>query len=153
MGVIFVTGMSGAGKSTVLCELARRGFETVDTDYGPWCHESDGALVWDEEKMSSLLATPRSGVLYLSGTVSNQGRFYHRFDAVVLLNAPQEILFQRLKTRTTNDYGKRDVEREEIRHNIREVEPLLRATATHEIDTTGPLESVVARLIRIGDTI
>jgi predicted ATPase len=28
--------MSGTGKSTVLDELRRRGYHTVDTDYGDW---------------------------------------------------------------------------------------------------------------------
>jgi dephospho-CoA kinase len=31
MVAIFLTGMSGVGKSSVLAELARRGFDTVDT--------------------------------------------------------------------------------------------------------------------------
>jgi len=82
-----VTGMSGAGKSTALRELERQGFQTVDTDYGSWCHEVDGDNVWDEMKMSSLLAGARDDVLYLSGTVANQGQCYDRFDAVVLLTA------------------------------------------------------------------
>jgi hypothetical protein len=37
--------------------------------------------------MSSLLAEARDDVLYLSGTVANQGQCYDRFDAVVLLTA------------------------------------------------------------------
>ena len=36
-----MTGMSGTGKSTVLAELARRGFETVDTDEGDGTHWID----------------------------------------------------------------------------------------------------------------
>ena len=85
MGVVLVTGMSGVGKSTVLRELGRRGFATVDTDYGSWCHETDGEMLWDEPRMALFLAAERADVLFLSGTVSNQGRFYDKFDAVVLL--------------------------------------------------------------------
>jgi hypothetical protein len=40
----------------------------------------------DEERVQELLAE-EGLTLYLSGTVSNQGRFYDRFDAVVLLSA------------------------------------------------------------------
>lgn len=150
MGVVFVTGMSGVGKSTVLRELDCRGFETVDTDYGAWCHEVDGDRLWDEQKVSSLLALDRAGVLYLSGTVSNQGKFYDGFDAVVLLTAPHQLLFQRLKTRTTNGYGKSDAEIEEIGHYLLTVEPLLRETSTHEISTACSVEEVVTALIQIG---
>ena len=150
MGVVLVTGMSGAGKSTVLSELARQGLATVDTDYGSWCHEVDGDYQWDEQKMSSILAEPQPEVLYVSGTVSNQGQFYDRFEAVVLLTAPQDLLFHRLATRTTNNYGKSEAERQEIGHYIRTVEPMLRKTATHVINTAGSVQAVVARLIEIG---
>jgi broad-specificity NMP kinase len=150
MGVVFVTGMSGAGKSTVLGELDRQGFDTVDTDYGSWCHDVDGDNKWDEPKISSLLAKERAGVLYLSGTVSNQGRFYDQFDAVVLLTAPHQVLFDRLGTRNTNGYGKSPAERAEIGRYLLTVEPLLRQSSTHEISTDCSVEEVVAALINIG---
>jgi len=41
-----VTGMSGAGKSTALAELGRRGFPVVDTDspaWSEWIPPADGA--------------------------------------------------------------------------------------------------------------
>ena len=33
---ILITGMSGNGKTSVLDELARRGYCTVETDVGGW---------------------------------------------------------------------------------------------------------------------
>jgi dephospho-CoA kinase len=33
----------------------------------------------------------------------NQGRFYDRFDAVVLLSAPAEVILDRIARRTTHD--------------------------------------------------
>ena len=100
--------MSGTGKSTALAELERRGFRVVDTDEPPWSEwsEADGGYVWREDLMADLLAGDDGPTLYVSGTVSNQGRFYARFDAVVLLSAPAEVLLRRIETRTTNDYGK-----------------------------------------------
>jgi hypothetical protein len=41
-------------------------------------------------------------------------------------------------------------ERELILGHLREVEPLLRATCTHEIDATQPLADVVEQLVEIG---
>jgi len=38
---VLVTGMSGTGKSTVLAELARRGFQVVETDDAPWSESSE----------------------------------------------------------------------------------------------------------------
>jgi dephospho-CoA kinase len=149
---ILVTGMSGTGKSTTLAELEKRGFRVVDTDDRPWSEwsEHDGGYVWREDLVGELLAGDDGPTLYVSGTVSNQGRFYERFDAVVLLSAPVDVLLRRIETRTTNEYGKATEERELILQHVAEVEPLLRATCTHEIDTTQPVSEVVAQLVEIG---
>jgi dephospho-CoA kinase len=144
--------MSGTGKSTALIELERRGFDVVDTDEPPWSEwsDEDGGYVWRDDLMTELLARDDGPTLYVSGTVSNQGRFYSRFDAVVLLSAPASVLLQRLESRTTNDYGKSSEQRELILSHLAEVEPLLRASCTHEIDATQPIADVVAQLLEIG---
>jgi len=79
-----------------------------------------------------------------------KGVFYPHFDAVVLLSAPAQVLLSRIATRTTNDYGKTDEERDLILRHVAEVEPLLRATCTHEIDASQPSDAVVEQLIAIG---
>ena len=60
------------------------------------------------------------------------------------------VLLSRIASRTTNDYGKTAEERDLILGHLDEVEPLLRATCTHEIDATQPVEKVVAELVTIG---
>ncbi len=147
-----MTGMSGTGKSTALIELQKRGFDVVDTDAGDWSvwSDSEGGYVWREDRIAELLEREEGRTLYVSGTVSNQGRFYPRFDAVVLLHSPAEVLLRRLATRTTNDYGKSSDDRDLILRHVDEVEPLLRATCTHEVDATLPVERVVAELVSIG---
>ena len=144
--------MSGTGKSTALAELGKRGLEVVDTDEPGWTRwsDQDAALVWREGRIAELLAAEREVPLYVSGTVPNQGRFYRDFDAIVLLSAPAEVLLNRIASRTTNDYGKSAEERDLILEHLAEVEPLLRATCTHEIDAAQPLETVVAELAAIG---
>jgi dephospho-CoA kinase len=144
--------MSGTGKSTALAELERRGFQVAETDEPPWSEwsDDDGGYVWREDLIAELLSREDGPTLYVSGTVSNQGRFYPRFDAVVLLSAPAEVLVRRLEERTMNDYGKTSEERLLVLSQLAEVEPLLRATCTHEIDATRPASEVVAELVEIG---
>jgi dephospho-CoA kinase len=144
--------MSGTGKSSALAELRRFGFEVVDTDEPAWTEWSDreGGYVWHEDRIRNLLARDAGPPLYVSGTVSNQGKFYGQFDAVVLLSAPAEVLLDRLVSRTTNVYGKALEERELVLRDLAEVEPLLRRTCTHEIDGTQPLAVVVEQLARLG---
>lgn len=150
---VLVTGMSGTGKSSALAALSRGGFDVVDTDEPGWTEWSDSedGYVWREHRIAQLLDREDGPTLYVSGTVSNQGRFYHRFDAIVLLSAPAEVLLRRIEDRTTNPYGKSPQERELILHHLAEVEPLLRRTCTHEIDASRPLADVVAQLAALGE--
>jgi len=83
------------------------------------------------------------------GGRSSSKSFYPRFDAVVLLSAPVDVLLRRIDARTTNDYGKTAEERALILSHVAEVAPLLRATCTHEIDATQQLDDVVAQLVEI----
>jgi hypothetical protein len=65
----------------------RRGYTTIDTDYGGW--ELPGAL-WDEPRMSALLAEHTT--IAVSGTAQNQGRFYDRFEHVVYENVVVRVV-------------------------------------------------------------
>ena len=131
---ILVTGMSGTGKSTVLRELRQRGHLTVDTDYNAW-ELPDGS--WDEPRMDTLL-TQYSDVI-VSGTVENQGRFYDRFEHVVLLSAPAEVILDRVRHRINNPYGTTARQQDEILQYLRTVEPLLRRGATLDLDGRRPV--------------
>jgi hypothetical protein len=77
--------------------------------------------------------------------------FYDRFDAVVLMTAPIEVIVHRLRTRTTNDFGKSAAEEAKILRDLAEFEPVLRSGATHELDTTGTVDDVVDSLIAVAD--
>ena len=129
MARVLLTGMSGAGKSTLLVAVAGRGYRTVDTDYDGW--ELPGAL-WDEPRMSALLAEHTT--IAVGGTAQNQGRFYDRFEHVVYLRVPLEVLLHRVRVRTNNPYGKTAEEQADITRYVAEVEPLIRRSATLELD-------------------
>jgi dephospho-CoA kinase len=149
MTVVLVTGMSGTGKSSAL-ELARRGHRVVDTDYDGWTEGEPGAeRLWREDRIEALLEEHGDGVLFVSGCAENQGKFYSRFDAVVLLSAPADVILERVCGRESNDFGKTPAERDLILQDLATFEPLLRAGATVEIDTRASLAEVVDQLERI----
>jgi adenylate kinase family enzyme len=159
MSRVLVTGMSGTGKSSALAELARRGYRVVDTDDPGWreyredAESSDelhhGEWLWVEERMTGLLDSDDGRTLFVQGCVRNQGKFYDRFDAVVLLSAPADVILDRIARRTTNDYGKTPLERAMIMDDLAKVEPLLRAGCSHELDASRPLDELVDYLIAI----
>jgi len=147
---ILLTGMSGTGKSTVSGELATRGYRAINMDDPGWsAYAPDGDWIWREERVREALAHEEGKVLFVSGCATNQVQFYPQFDAIVLFSAPPEVLIARLATRTNNPCGKHPDELAEVLGYLQTVEPRLRRSATHEIDTRAPLEEVVATVLRL----
>src|SRR5215471_7099254 len=141
--------MSATGKSSVIGALAARGYQAVDTDDG-WCETlPDGRQRWREEAVEQLLAIEDADMLFVAGCEENQVRFHPRFDVVILLSAPAEILAERLASRTGNPYGKSPGELRRVLDDLQAVEPLLRRTAVHEIRTTIPVDDVVTAVLRL----
>ncbi|HET6848257.1 MAG TPA: AAA family ATPase [Gaiellales bacterium] len=154
MTAVLITGMSATGKTTLLGELERRGHAVVDTDTGGWIEPvrlADGTdePMWREDRMSTLLNEHAGGTLFVAGCVANQGRFYRRFRAVVLLSVPRDVLVERLATRSGNEFGRSGEERARILADLESVEPLLRRGSTVEIDTRRPLAQVADELERL----
>jgi dephospho-CoA kinase len=160
---VLLTGISGTGKSTLTGALAARGYKAVDADTDQWSHwvavsgpgiagtpvRPDEDWVWREDRIAALLAREDAAVLFVSGCAANMRPFLPQFDHIVLLSAPADVIAERLATRTTNDYGKQPDEVARVLDQIQTVEPLLRRAAGHEIDTSAPLDQVVATVLRL----
>jgi shikimate kinase len=161
---VLLTGMSGTGKSTVVVELRARGRRAVDLDcdeYSEWVAVGDGDgapgspvepgrdWLWREDRVSALLSGEVGDALFVAGCAANMGPFLGRFDHVVLLHARREVIARRLQARGGGGYGSRPGELERVLGLVETVEPLLRAAASHEIDTGASLEEVVAAVLAI----
>ena len=153
MAVIFITGMSGTGTSTLIERLKEAGYHAVDLDEPPWSkYDDEGDWIWKEPRVEELL-DQTSELLFVSGCPTNQTKFYDRFDLIILLSAPTAVIKTRLRTRTNNSYGKSPEELAEVLGNVETVEPLLRNVADHEIDTTIPVEEVVEEVLRVTESV
>jgi shikimate kinase len=161
---ILLTGMSGTGKSSIIAELAARGYRAMDVDcdeYSEWVEVSGDSdafgppvaanrdWMWRADRIQRLLSTEDADVLFLGGCAENMGRFLPQFDHVVLLSAPADVIAERLSARTTNTYGKHPDERARVLSLIETVEPLLRRVASHEIDTSASIEDVTTNVLRL----
>jgi dephospho-CoA kinase len=157
-----LTGMSGTGKSTLICAFSARGYKAIDTDTDEWSEWSDATVdandpdaglepdwIWRVAPMQQLLSADDADILFVSGCKSNQGQFYPLFDHIILLSAPTDLLIERLATRTNNPYGKQPHELARILSEIETVEPLLRRRATAEIDTSAPVDQIVETILRL----
>lgn len=157
---VLITGMSGAGKSAVIRELAARGYRAHDLDTPDWSEWVDAdpsdALtpadgkdwVWREDRVRALLSEPSGGTLFVSGCAENMDRLFPLIDLVILLSAPTATIMERLEARSTDGYGHAAEQREKVAHLISTIEPLLRESADCEIDTSGSLHATVDEVLR-----
>lgn len=125
--LVWITGTSGAGKSTTSAELERRGYRSVDADwdgYCRWTSRATGEVVqnapdpvppgwlhkygWtiDRAKVERLAAASHNSVTFLCATVENEVEVADLFDLVVCLAIDDVTLRHRLLTRTTNSFGR-----------------------------------------------
>jgi shikimate kinase len=151
---VLLTGMSGTGKSTLIHELSARGYKAIDTDSDEWSEwvtvpGEAPDWIWRADRIERLLTTEDAAVLFVSGCKSNQGRFYAQFDHIVLLSAPTHVIVERLATRTNNPYGKHPDELAAVLGYLETVEPLLRRSASLEIDTSVPLAQVIETILAL----
>jgi hypothetical protein len=55
---------------------------------------------------------------------------------------------ERLRTRSPDSYGRVEEERRRVKDLISTIEPLLRKSADHEIDTRRPIHATVDEILR-----
>jgi dephospho-CoA kinase len=145
---ILLTGMSGTGKSTLISRLAGLGFKAIDLDSEGFCEwDVHGNELWLEDRVQRLLAAEDGDALFVAGCAENQVKFYPQLDLIVLLTAPADVMIERLNTRTDNLYGKHPDETARILEQKETIEPLLRRSATVEVDSSAPVEQVLSVII------
>src|SRR3989344_4499010 len=115
-----ITGVPGAGKTTVGEILKKRGFRIIDIDAEhmlmQWLHKETGEVgdskvgmskewlrqhvwVWDDAKMDQLLKKDEGLQVFVLGTASNIEKKLFLFDKVFLLRVSMKKVRERLASR------------------------------------------------------
>lgn len=171
MPLIYITGISGSGKTTVRNELRHRGHIAYGTDEDSLAHfynndtgeqirhhvtaedrtpEWRSHHTWKVERaaVEKLREEAKGKPIFLCGVVSNDTReLWDLFDAVFALTINEETLRHRITTRTNNDHGKNPHEFEELlkwQKTAREDYEKLEAII---VDATKPVETVVDEIL------
>jgi gluconate kinase len=172
MSLVYVTGISGSGKSAVCTELQRRGQEAHDTDadgYAVWVDCRTGRATaagaradertpgWLERheyclvpaRVEELASRAEGRLAFLCGVAANEHDVWHLFSRVIYLAVDEPTLRHRLDTRTTNDFGKSSHELEQILEWHRVGEDQYRAFGALVVDASRPLGDVVDDLVDV----
>lgn len=169
MGLIYVTGISGAGKSTVREELARRGFAAFDTDedeVAQWTHTVTRAITplladahrtpeflaeheWraEPERVRQLARDAESRRTFLCGSVGNDDEVWEFFDSVFVLSIDESSLRHRLLTRTAHDFGTKPHELDLVLvwHSV--IDDYYRSRGAVLVDATRPIGAIVDEML------
>ncbi len=144
-----VTGVSGVGKSSLVGELRRRGFDAVDAvdadDDGFTSPRPDGTWGWRRDQVRAFFEERQGQLLFFAGCSNEQAEF--DFDMKVLLTAPVDVIVERLQTRTNNSFGRTETEHDRVLSDAQWLLPLLRASADLVIETTTPISDVADGLV------
>ena len=170
MGVrnYLIEGVSGAGKTTVAEELARRGHHVIHGDrkfayYGDpatgapiqvpeviddpqtlaWAYDR---WIWPVDKVRMLVADATHPATFFCGGSRNSDRFITLFDAVFVLEIDLETLNQRLAARPKDAWGGTASEGESFARHQHATKAGLPQNAI-TIDATAPLASVVDTIL------
>ncbi|QUQ70060.1 AAA family ATPase [Kutzneria sp. CA-103260] len=168
MPLVWVTGTSGVGKSTVCALLKDRGELAVDADwegYNHWVDRTSGQVVVDppypapagwldrfgwrisRAEVEGLVARTHDQTAFLCGTVENEADVRDLFDLVVCVVVDNETLRDRLLNRTTNAFGQHPEElAAALDHNTR-VESTYRRLGATMIDGRLPAADVAAAVL------
>lgn len=172
MALIYVTGISGAGKSTIAEELKKRGYEAYDADSegfnafydretgekietskndNPHSPEWGKKYIWktSRKKVEELVAKAKKETIFLCGSSSNEKEIWDLLTKVICLVLDEKTLRHRIATRTSNDFGKADHELVDILEWNKASEENYRKVGASIVDTTQPLNVIVDEILKI----
>ena len=168
MSAVQIAGCSGAGKTTIAAELARRGLAAVDADDDPFLArfvdaagsvadepaEPDFAWLsrhgwaWDPARLDELIQAAAPATLYVCGGADNELELADRFTQVFLLEIDEPTMLARLDARRDyHDWGHIGDTREYLCRKLPELQARLRASGAIVIDARLPLDQVVDAIL------
>jgi dephospho-CoA kinase len=167
MKKVFITGISGTGKTTIAHALNIKCIHSISIDEVPglcvWKNKVSGKKVdyevelnkdfiethdWicDVEILQKLLDAEKETVVVL-GIAANQNEFLGLFDKILLLQCKPETFIERIMQRKDNDFGKDKSAQDIILSWYQEFERDLLKKGAITINVEGSIDEVIETII------
>ena len=172
--LVWVTGLSGTGKSSVAERLRELGHRSVDADddgMSGWRSHATGEVVrsppvgdrpsdwlerfgWsiDMRRVEALRRSADGRPVFLFGAVENESEVLSLADVVVCLFADAGTLRQRLAMRQTNDFGKAPGDVDAVMSWLGVFEQRHEAIGAVMVDATQPVPLVADAVLAAAST-
>jgi broad-specificity NMP kinase len=165
MKKVFITGISGTGKTSIAQALRGKGINAFDMDMYDlcyWVNINDGIRVdyeavlnrdfidshmWvcDVEKLKSMLNSDEDVVML--GHPENYQEILPLFDKFILLHCEPETFLKRIMAREDNDFGKDETAQQHLLDTYKEFENNMLSRGATPINVEGSKEEVVQKII------
>lgn len=164
----YITGVPGIGKTTVLNELKKLGYATLDIDYIPdlcqWVNRATGEPVeflpgggqeWEnkhtwvcsQDKLAELIAQQDAEQLFVCGLANNQADYLALFDKVFLLQADEQVFLNRMASRDADHFGYHESDRRSVLSWYKDFETRTLRHGGIPIDASQPIEQITADIL------
>ena len=165
---VFVTGVSGTGKSALVRTLQEEGIKALDADevsgLARWVSVATGmpadwkpgsSAEWhrqnrwliDRVRLEDLLEREQPQVL--AGLAANQTEITGLFTATVLLRCPPDVFLGRVELRADNRYGKDPAERAVILSTHEGIEGAIIGKGAVVLDADRPIGQVAHDVMQL----
>lgn len=170
MKKIYITGVSGVGKTTTAEALEKMGFHYIDLDRDEdritqWKNKESGEIshwqpgigldffknnkyICEKETLVRLMNEyTGENPIVVVGLTDNQSEFLDLFDTVFLLHCDEKVFIKRIIDRVNNDFGKHESEQKMILKWYKDFEKEILEKGAIPIDTEISLDKVVQNII------
>ena|SRR3990167_6985287 len=170
MPLIFITGISTAGKSAVAEELSQRGYEAYDTEHdgiSAWHDKKSGKRVAEMGKMpertedwlskhewlissdwvADIAKKAQSKTIFLCGGSANESQIRAMCDVVIFLKTDETTIRQRVANDRDHDYGTKAHELTLIIESNQQKEAEYHQYGAIMIDATRSIDEVIDEIL------
>ena len=101
------------------------------------------------QSVRRLAEDAKEGPIFLCGAVQNEVEVWEYFERAILLSVDEETIRQRIRARTSNDFGKSDLEVEMILGWNQDIETAYAGYGAAIVDARRSLKDVVEEILEV----